>query len=195
MRAFILSRLIQLFISTFCFDSFWWDFAMRTSIGWSFLKLTWYFLVVSRNISLIFLAMKAGRFISETLKNVMKAKTKTISKATTIQSSLASALEKLLNAHKAITIPIAIINIWSIEILKPKMVIEKPEKNHFWIFWGKRTFIWFEIDKIYSILCILYCFCKFLISKWAVSKAFITEFDWSSLAQKRTNMLISSSSR
>ena len=61
--------------------------------------------------------------------------------AKTIPAVLASLLEQVLKTTKAKTIPIAIVNIWIIEIEKEPIEICNQAKIPFWIFWGKTTFI------------------------------------------------------
>lgn len=85
--------------------------------------------------------MKAGKFISDTLKKVINAKNHAMIIAKTTPISLAFALEKLLKTQRAITIQIAIKNIWSIEIVNQKIDMVKPEKKPFLIFCGNNTFI------------------------------------------------------
>ena len=129
--SFTLSKLMLLLISIFCLLSLERFFAIMMSVGLVFLKFIWNFLVVSKKLSLIFFAINSIRFISETLKNVITTNTKIMRIANTAPNSFASALEKLLKVAKAITIPIAIKNIWIKVILNPKILIPAPEKKPF----------------------------------------------------------------
>ena len=95
----------------------------------------------SRKQSLIFFAIKANKFSSDTLKKAIIKKIKNIIIARTNQTHLAPELLKLENIQRAKTTPIAkIINCMK---LTENHIIEKaiPEKNHFFMCCGNMTFI------------------------------------------------------
>ena len=126
-----LLKSIQLLISIFCLLSLLRALPIITSLGLVFLKFFWNLVVVSRKLSLIFLAMKAIKFISETLKKVMTAKMRMMITAKMTPNSWAPDFWKVLNTPSPMTIPIAIKNICTIEIVIHKMLIPNPEKNPF----------------------------------------------------------------